>query len=285
MTSFTAPSLTSVRAEAARLPGALPVALNGIAVSESVRPRRVVVEGGDETPVPMPRTAFQLVYPDGTTVIDTGLDRATHDTFSSGEPEPYHEQRFAELLAAMESADRILLTHHHADHVGGLVTSSDFERLAPKTLLTEETAELLVERPHRPNVKLEPADVEPMTLLSYSGIRAIAPGLVLIAAAGHSPDSQMLYMRLESGVELLHCVDSAWHMDNIRLLRGKGAPWVGEDDEAVAAQLRWLKGILDSEPDVEMVISHDGELLEALHARGVVGRELERARAGQGVGS
>src|SRR5215467_11689104 len=60
------------------LPGALPLAVNGVRVAASIRPRKFVIEGGDDTPVTMPRTAFQIVYPDCSVMIDSGLDEATH---------------------------------------------------------------------------------------------------------------------------------------------------------------------------------------------------------------
>ncbi len=44
-----------------------------------------MIQGGDETPVTMPRTAFQVVYPDCTVMIDSGLDKATHDIVQSGQ--------------------------------------------------------------------------------------------------------------------------------------------------------------------------------------------------------
>ena len=67
------------------LPGALPVAVNGVRVAASIRPRKFVIAGGDETPVTMPRTAFQVVYPDCTVMIDSGLDKATHDFVQPGQ--------------------------------------------------------------------------------------------------------------------------------------------------------------------------------------------------------
>ncbi len=74
-----APDLATIRAMANVLPGGLPVGVNGIRVAASIRPRKFVIEGGDETPVTMPRTAFQVVYPDCSVMIDSGLDKATHD--------------------------------------------------------------------------------------------------------------------------------------------------------------------------------------------------------------
>src|SRR5262245_66097922 len=99
------------------LPGALPLAVNGIRVAASIRPRKFVIEGGDETPVTMPRTAFQLVYPDCSVMIDAGMDQATHDSFSPDKPEPYFPEALAQLERALEAARLIILTHFHADHV------------------------------------------------------------------------------------------------------------------------------------------------------------------------
>ena len=54
----------------------------------------------------------------------------------------------------------------------------------------------------------------------------------------------MIYVQLQSGKEYLFIGDAAWHMDNIRLLAGKNAPWIVEDTDAVMAQLKWLGGLL-----------------------------------------
>ena len=74
--------ISTVRAMANVLPGSLPVALNAISVASSIRPRKLVVAGGDDTPTPMPRTAYQLVYGDGTFVLDSGLDLQTHESLT-----------------------------------------------------------------------------------------------------------------------------------------------------------------------------------------------------------
>ena len=70
----------------------------------------------------MPRTAFQVVYPHCTVMIDSGLDKATHDSFSPDKPEPYFPEAFAKLQRALNAAQLIVLTHFHADHVAGIVT-------------------------------------------------------------------------------------------------------------------------------------------------------------------
>jgi hypothetical protein len=87
----------------------------------------------------------------------------------------------------------------------------------------------------------------------------------------------MAFIRLSSGQEILHSVDAAWNLDNIRLLKGKAAPWVKEDKAAVMAQLRWLNGLRESEPDIDLVVTHDGELFDDLVRRGVIGGGLALA--------
>ena len=54
------PDLAAIRAMSTVLPGALALAVNGVRVAASIRPRKFVIEGGDDTPVTMPRTAFQI---------------------------------------------------------------------------------------------------------------------------------------------------------------------------------------------------------------------------------
>ena len=61
--------IEAVRAQAGILPGPGPTAINTISVAVSIRPRKLVVAGGDDTPTPMPRTAYQLVYADGTVML------------------------------------------------------------------------------------------------------------------------------------------------------------------------------------------------------------------------
>src|SRR4029450_3572021 len=109
--------LSVIRAMSTALPGALPVGVNGVRVAASIRPRKFVIAGGDDSPVTMPRTAFQVTYPDCTVMIDSGLDKATHDSFSPDKPEPYFPEEFAKLERALADAPLIVLIHHHGDHV------------------------------------------------------------------------------------------------------------------------------------------------------------------------
>src|SRR5262249_43511041 len=172
---------------------------------------------------------------------------ATHDSFSPDKPEPYFPDAFARLQSALDMARLIVLTHFHADHVAGVISAKNFPELARKTIITYETAACLMNTPHRPHLKLSQAQTEYFIRLDYPRYYPVAPGVVLIKSPGHSVDSQMVYVRLQSGREILHSVDSAWIFDNIIQLKGKAAPWVKEDVSQIMGQLRWLKHIHENE--------------------------------------
>ena len=104
---------------------------------------------------------------------------------------------------------------------------------------------------------------------------AFAPGIVLIKAPGHTPGSQMVYMALQSGKELLLAGDVAWHMDGVRVNRGKDAPWIKEPAELMAAELDWLNGLSRTENNLSIVISHDEEQRRAYIEQGVLGDGFE----------
>ena len=156
-----------------------------------------------------------------------------------------------------------------------IVTADDFDALARKTIATAETLSLMMNQPHRPHLKLPERRAEQFICLSYGRYYPVAPGMVLIKAPGHSPDMQMIYLRLQSGREYLHSIDAAWNLANIRHVKGKAAPWVKADVPAVISQLRWLNRLMTDEPDLHILVTHDGELLDLMIERGAVGGSLK----------
>ncbi|MDO9411026.1 MAG: MBL fold metallo-hydrolase [Pseudolabrys sp.] len=268
--------LSQIRRLAGLLPGALPLAVNVARVAASVRPRRVVIEGGDDTPVTMPRTAFQVVYPDATLMIDSGMDRETHDSFSTPDKrEPYFPEAFAKVKKALDAARMIVLTHFHADHAAGVTQAANFDELARKTLITVETARCLLNTPHKPHLQMMAEQINQFLIFDYGDYYPIAPGIVLIKATGHSTDHQMVYIALQSGREILHSVDAGWVLDNIAQVKGKAAPWVKEDKGAVLGQLRWLNDILHNERNISLLVTHDDALIDAAIKNGTIGGELK----------
>lgn len=271
-----AADLSAIRRLAGVLPGAWPVAVNGIRVAASIRPRRVVIGGGGDTPVTMPRTAFQVVYPDATVMIDSGLDRETHDSFSTpGKREPYFPEEFSKLQQALNAARMIVLTHFHADHAAGVTQADNFDDLAAKTFISVATAQCLLNTPHRPHLRMPAERLNKFMIFDYGDYYPVAPGMVLIRAHGHSADHQMVYIALQSGREILHSVDVGWVLDNIVEVTGKAAPWVKEDKGAVLGQLRWLNAILRNERNISLLVTHDDALFEAAIKDGTIGGDLK----------
>ncbi len=267
--------LSHIRRLAALLPGSLPMAVNGIRVAASIRPHKFVIEGGDDSAVTMPRTAFQVVYPDCTVMIDSGLDQETHDSFSTPDKrEPYFPEAFAKLQQALNAARMIVLTHFHADHVAGVTRAANFNELAAKTIVSAETAKCLLTTPHRPHLAMTAEQVNRLTVVGYKQYYPVAPGMVLIKAHGHSADHQMVYIALQSGREILHSVDVGWVLENIRQIKGKAAPWVKEDVPAVMGQLRWLNNLLRNERNVTMLVTHDDDLFASVTRNGLLGSSL-----------
>lgn len=267
--------LQHIRRLAGLLPGAWPVAVNVSRVAASVRPAKFVIGSDDETLVTMPRSAFQVVYPDCTVMIDSGLDQETHDSFSTPDKrEPYFPEEFAKLQRALDAARMIVLTHFHADHVAGVTQAENFDALAAKTFISVATAQCMLNTPHKPHLRMSADQINKFNIFDYGDCYPIAPGMVLIKAAGHSVDHQMVYIALQSGREILHSVDVGWVLDNIAQIKGKAAPWVKEDVPAVMGQLRWLNAVLNKETNVTLLVTHDDALLTKLTKSGAIGGEL-----------
>lgn len=102
---------------------------------------------------------------------------------------------------------------------------------------------------------------------------------MLVPAAGHTPGSQLVYVRLADGTELLLLGDVAWHMDQLRQLHYRPrlvTDWfLGEDRGAVMAQWRTLHGWITAHPEVHLVVSHDADQRRELIASGILQDGLE----------
>jgi glyoxylase-like metal-dependent hydrolase (beta-lactamase superfamily II) len=119
-----------------------------------------------------------------------------------------------------------------------------------------------------------PAALRSLDPLPDARAQAIAPGVVLVQAAGHTPGSQLVYARLASGREILFVGDVAWHLDQIEKLHYRPRLvtdlFLGEDRRAVLAQLRALHDLRRSHPEVVVLVSHDREQRQQLVAAGLL---------------
>ena len=114
-------SLAEVRSTAGLVPGRRPLRLNVVKFAESRRTKNFSIKGAPAEPSVQARTAFQLVYADGTVMIDSGMDQQVHRFFGRGVEEPYFPEAAQQVERALSSARLIVTTHEHGDHVAGAV--------------------------------------------------------------------------------------------------------------------------------------------------------------------
>src|SRR4029077_3697578 len=160
--------IDQVRQAAAMIPGPRPLRVNVIKFAESRRPKNFAVKGLPAEPSVQARTAYQIVYPDGTVMVDTGMDLATHQFFGRGVQEPYFPEAAARVAEGLRSAKAIIVTHEHGDHIAGLVRSPLLAELAPKTVLTRSQLHALMSEPQIPELRLAPEMAVRLRVVDYA---------------------------------------------------------------------------------------------------------------------
>ena len=268
-------SLTDIRATAALIPGRRPLRLNILKFAESRRTKNFSVKGAPAEPSVQARTAFQVMFADGHIMVDAGMDQQVHRFFGRGVEEPYDTEAAGQVERALTNARLIVVTHEHGDHVAGVIRTSRARELAPKTILTRAQVQTLLTTPQMPEIKLTEELAARYLVVDYDRYFPLTAGIVLIKAPGHTPGSQMVYIALESGREYLLIGDAAWHMDGVRLVKGKDAPWITEEQSSVISQLKWLNQLSRSEPGLVIVASHDDEEHAELIRQGILGGRFE----------
>jgi len=265
-----------IRRVATLIPGRKPLRINVLKFAESRRTKNFSVKGEPATPSVQARTVFQVVYPDGYVMIDAGMDEPMHRQIGRGaEGEPYYPDQAQEVNKALRGARAIVFTHEHGDHITGVIRTPYLAELAPKTILTRPQVNTLENRPQFPDLQITEEQARRYHVIDYDRYMAFAPGWTLIKAAGHTPGSQMMFITVDSGREYLLIGDTAWHMDGIRKVTGKDAPWIVEDTAAVTDQLKWLNGLAMSERNLVIVASHDDDEHKELVAKKLLGGKLD----------
>jgi len=258
------------------IPGRKPLRINVLKFAESHRTKNFSVKGEPATPSVQARTVFQVVYADGYVMVDAGMDEPMHKQIGRGaEGEPYFAEQAQQVDKALRGARSIVFTHEHGDHVTGVIRTPYVAELAPKTILTRTQVNTLETRPQFPDLKITEEQAQRYHIIDYDQYMAFAPGWVLIKAAGHTPGSQMMFLTLDSGREYLLIGDAAWHMDGVRKVAGKDAPWIVEDTAAVNEQLRWLNTLSSTEKNLVIIASHDDDEHKELIAKKLLGSKLE----------
>ena len=254
--------LSELRALADAMPGDKPETIRVEEMEQVELPRVAVLAGAGWTFVKLPVFSYQLGFADRTVMVDTSLDPA-----AVKDPSPAQLEAFARVSAALEKASTIVVTHEHFDHVGGLFTHPRRDQLAAK--LTDE--QLADPRKYEPLV-LPAGAFKNRVPFSYERAVAIAPGVVLWKAPGHTPGSQLVFIKRQDGEEFLLLGDVAWHSVNYEQVRQRArlvTLIIGEDRSAVLSQLAAVNALAAAEPKLHLVPGHDGPAMKKLLEAGL----------------
>src|SRR5512134_390463 len=108
--------MAEVRRLADSLPGDKPQELRVETVASIAFPRTAIMAGDGWEADDMPMSAYQLVYPDRTGMIDTGVDE---NTGKEGGLTSFDAEAYKRISAGIDAASFIVITHEHMDHIGG----------------------------------------------------------------------------------------------------------------------------------------------------------------------
>jgi len=252
---------------------ALATEIRWLEIGHDAFPAFAIQAGAFHGQVPMSFNAIQIVLPDRTLIVGGAVDASTaEDMRQADETAEFFPDNYSQLVFAMLEARQVLITHEHIDHVMAIARHPDPNTLAPRLWLNRAQIDALprfVSGPMPPLYRtLDPR--------LTGEVQAIAPGVVVIPAAGHTPGSQMIFVRLQDGREVLLVGDIVWSMSNLVDLTTRPVltQFVvfdpNEDRTAVKRQLRALHDIADAEPDLIILPSHDRDYINTLIADGVL---------------
>lgn len=253
--------IAALRQAAAAIPGAKPTAITFAPMAVRQIPGAALAAGTGLRQVTTGVIAWRLETPGGGIVIDPGLSQADARSMGYKVYDPA-----ARLLVDMwmDRATMILFTHAHVDHVGGFLDHPRFEAISAKAVITNGMVGN-INALWRENARLLEAPRDP------APIEAVAPGVVLVQTPGHTPSSEMVYVRLASGREYIFAGDTASLAVNAELPTPRSrllADWIApEDRPMVFGWLQGLKALKEKNNDLVIVPSHDADWVFANGAR------------------
>jgi glyoxylase-like metal-dependent hydrolase (beta-lactamase superfamily II) len=263
--SFDSALLNRARVASEMIPGDRPLEVRFQGFSEWSAPQSQYVEDATDKAVAWVAGVFQIRFQDGWIMVDAGAEE-TH-AGSTG----FSDADYKEYERALEQASLTVITHEHADHTLSLVRGKSAEMAAKRALLTvEQRDSMLNAETDWPVARISAEQAEKFLVAGYEELLPIAPGVVLIKAPGHTKGSQILFVSLATGMELLLVGDVIWHKSQIANASQKSSSWdyLGEDKQALKTQVEWLKDVSESETHV--VIAHDLSAIEAQLSDGVL---------------
>jgi glyoxylase-like metal-dependent hydrolase (beta-lactamase superfamily II) len=256
--------------------------LHFLTFAEAEARRSGGVAGGDSSHVVIAFPVFQIRFAERWIMVDAGFERTLWNEFSgSDRPVVYWQDRYDRVLAALRDADRIVVTHEHWDHAAGVQRGPQLAQVVAKTLLTPVQLQTLVDPPAPQHyVRLDSALVSRYPTVEYDLVYALAPGVVLIKAPGHTPGAQLIYLQLASGRELLLVGDLVWLKEGLETGRQRPEATsqdLKEDRQAIQQQINWVQRIMRHD-NITAIPSHDSRVLRSLVQSGVLQEDLDLTR-------
>jgi len=251
-------TISELRAAAAVLPGPAPSEVEVEIVASRQLPQAIYAAGSGFQLRRIMVKAYRLpVSGAGAIVIDSGLTRADAERLGM-----YFDARAqARVDRALTSAGLILVTHEHADHMGGLAALAGKSANGPAVLGRAMLSPAQAQPANLKGAVRWPVSAAPVARLAARGIQPVAPGVVIIAAPSHTLGSQMIFVRTADGREYLFTGDIATISESWRRLRLRSrllaAMTSPEDLPEVHAWLRTILRLRGETPGLVVVTGHD----------------------------
>lgn len=270
--SRSAPDLFPVadwRGQVAASPAsARPSNIRLIEIASGPQPYFAAEAGAFGAEVDMAMTSFVIETPNGSIIVGGAVDQQTAEEMGLGGPgTAFHDETYQRLTEAMSSAERVLITHEHLDHVMAIARHPAPASLERSLYLNASQKTALGQ--FGVDGELDPAlGVIPPRL--SGGTEMIAPGVVIAPAAGHTDGSQVVFVVLQDGREYLLVGDIVWAYSNIENLKMRPllTQFVvfepNEDRARIRQQVRALHDLVAAEPELIVLPSHDRAHLRAL---------------------
>ncbi len=251
--------IAELRMLAASLPGPAPSGVESELVASRHIPGTLFAAGSGLKQQLLGIMAFRLPVPGGApVVIDSGMPQAVSDEMGM---EKFYPEAQARVNAALRQSGIILITHEHADHLGGVVGLGDKAMLAKVRFNRDQL-------PGNRWTDLLRWPQGPLPAPSIAGPApvAVAPGVVVIPAPSHTPGSQMVFVRLGDGREFLFAGDIATMAQSWTELRARSrliGDWLAPEQRGeVFAWLRTIRALKAEAPRLEVIAGHDFERID-----------------------
>jgi len=266
--------LSDWRSKASAPSEQLPTEIRIHEIGRDMAPPFAAQAGRFGAPIEMSYNAVEIVYSDRTIIVGGAVDRVTAEGMTQSASDwRFSDSAYQALTEAMVSAEQVLMTHEHLDHVMAIARHPEPAQLAPNLVLNAAQVSAL---PQFAEGLIDPAlsNLQP----GLSGqVESIAPGVVIVPAAGHTPGSQNVFITLRNGEEILLIGDIVWNMGAIEALKTRPVLTQYlvfrpnyENRSAIKAQVRALHDMIELNPDLHVLPAHDRAwVLGAANAEGI----------------